>query len=111
MHYHPPHTVLRPRRYIRSIDVLYDGGADGFSLAMIDWEGTPHIGIRWNVAHKEHSDERKRTGLDMCHGSPAPDGRPSWFILPRELFHPSLFHADSEQFIKVVAEWHARPTQ
>ncbi len=103
--YHSPATVISPRKFIKKVDVLYDGGVDGFSLAMIDWEGVDHVGMRWNVAIKEQADTDKQTGAVICDGSPSLRGVPSWFILPRELFNPVLFDKDSEVFLKMVASW------
>jgi hypothetical protein len=103
--YHDPHSVIHPRKYIRKVSVLYDGKEDGFSLAIVDWEGTPHIGIRWNVAAKEQSDPDKVAGTKVCDGSPATRSIPSWFILPRELFDPALFNKDSGSFLNLVAGW------
>ncbi len=103
--YHDPATVTNPKKFIKQVDVLYNGGDDGFSLAVIDWEGTTHIGIRWNVAFKEQADTEKQAGRAMCDGSPSANGIPSWFILPRELFNPALFDRDSAAFMKLVAEW------
>ena len=103
--YHAPATVLSPKKFIRQVDVLYDGGVTGFSLAMIDWEGVPHIGMRWNVAIKEQADSSKQTGTVPCDGSPSAKGIPSWFILPRELFDPTLFDKDSSTFLQLVAGW------
>lgn len=101
-HYHDPHTVTNPKKFIKKVSVLYNGKEDGFSLAIIDWEGTDHIGIRWNVAIKEQSDPAKQQGLIKCDGSPAAKGIPSWFILPRELFNPGLFDKDSTAFLEMV---------
>lgn len=103
--YHDPTTVQSPRKFIKKLDVLYDGGEEGFSLAMIDWEDLAHVGMRWNIAIKEREEEQKKTGELICCGSPATNGVPSWFILPRELFNPALFDKDSEMFLKMVAEW------
>ena len=103
--YHDPHTVLSPKKFIKGIDVLYDGGATGFSLAVIDWEGTPHMGMRWNVAIKEQGDIEKKAGVVICDGSPSANGKPSWFILPRELFDPALFDKNSGTFLALVARW------
>ena len=100
--YHDPNTVVHPKKFIKKATVLYDGGAEGFSLAMIDWDGVEHIGIRWNVAIKEQADADKQTGLVICTGSPSLNGVPSWFILPRELFNPALFDGDSEGFLDLV---------
>lgn len=103
--YHAPASIIAPRRFIRSVQVLYDGKEDGFSLAMIDWEGVVHIGIRWNVARKETDDPEKQAGNIICNGAPYANGIPSWFILPRELFNPTLFDKDSKQFLNLIANW------
>jgi hypothetical protein len=103
--YHAPHTVINPVKFIRKVEVLHDSGAEGFSLAMIDWEGTPHIGIRWNVAAKEQNDPEKRSGSTICHGAPATKGIPSWFILPRELFDPALFNKNDSKFLGLASKW------
>lgn len=96
--YHDPSTVINPKKFIKKVTVLYDGKEEGFSLALIDWEGTDHIGIRWNVAIKEQVDAEKQAGRVKCAGAPSLHGVPSWFILPRELFNPALFDKDSSIF-------------
>lgn len=103
--YHDPTTVRSPQKFIKAVNVLYDGKEDGFSLAIIDWEGLDHIGIRWNVAIKELNNVDKQSGKVKCDGSPSANGIPSWFILPRELFNPELFDKDSGQFMNLVASW------
>ena len=103
--YHDPNTVTNPKKFIKNVTVLYDGKQEGFSLAVIDWEGTDHIGIRWNVAIKEHADLEKQKGNLICDGSPSLNRIPSWFILPRELFNPGLFDKDSAGFMNLVAGW------
>jgi hypothetical protein len=103
--YYDPNTVLHPKKFINKVDVLYDGGEDGFSLANINWEEVDHIGIRWNVAIKEKENMEKKTGILRCHGSPALKGIPSWFILPRELFNPALFDRESTMFMYLIAKW------
>lgn len=103
--YHHPSTVIHPKKIINQITVLYDGGSEGFSLAMIHCEGLDHVGIRWNVAIKEQADLNKRSGAIVCDGSPSLNGIPSWFILPRELFNPELFDKDSKSFMAMVANW------
>ena len=103
--YRDPSAVSNPKKFIKKVELLYDGEESGFSLAVIDWEGTDHIGIRWNVAIKEQSDLEKQSGKITCDGSPSLNGIPSWFILPRELFNPVLFDKDSAMFMGLVAEW------
>ena len=103
--YHNPHTVVHPASIITHISVLYDGGATGFSLAMVTCEGLPHVAMRWNVANKEQQDPHKQQGRDICSGSPAMGVVPTWFILPRELFNPALFDKDSSTFLHLVNSW------
>ncbi|MCW3120937.1 MAG: hypothetical protein JWQ38_429 [Flavipsychrobacter sp.] len=103
--YHDPATVTNPKTVINNITILYDGGAEGFSLAMLTCEGLAHVGVRWNVAIKEQVDDAKASGKVICDGSPSLKGMPSWFILPRELFNPELFDKDSSQFMDMVANW------
>lgn len=103
--YHDPAGVVNPKRFIKKVNVLHDGGAEGFSLAVIDWEGTEHVAMRWNVAIKEQSDIDKQQGSVVCNGSPSANGIPSWFILPREMFNPELFDKDSNGFMQLVVGW------
>lgn len=105
MLYHKPEEVRNPKRFIKDLTVLYDGKEDGFSLAVINWEGLDHIGIRWNIAIKERGDTAKQNDEIICHGSPSLNGIPSWFILPRELFNPELFDDNSNIFRHMVANW------
>lgn len=73
--YHDPKTVLSPKDRVKSVEVIYDEGpVDGsWSVAQIEWEGSPVIGIRWN------GDSRSHKGLPQARGNPA------WFIVPNEL--------------------------
>lgn len=103
--YYSPHTVVHPASIITHISVLYDGGATGFSLAMVVCEGFPHVAMRWNVANKEQQDLHKQKGRAICVGSPAVGAVPTWFILPRELFNPALFDKDSSTFLHLVNSW------
>lgn len=100
--YHDPRTVTQPAQYLTDIEVIYDGGPDGFSLARLRCEGVTHIAIRWNVARKEHDDPAKQSGELKCVGTPSVKGEPSWFILPVELFQPALFDANNPIFRHIV---------
>lgn len=102
--YHDPATVLRPAKHISSLQVLHNGGADGASLAVVHWDGVPHLAIRWNVAFAERVENAKTCGDVICHGSPARNGLPTWFILPRELFHPDLFSSDGDQYTQLITQ-------
>jgi|SRR5208282_468896 hypothetical protein len=76
MAYIEPATVWAPRASIRSVQILYNsrpGGPGGWSVASIDWEGSPALGIRWNGG--------EGSGI----GNPQSRGNATWFILPDEL--------------------------
>lgn len=74
MPYVPPEQVTAPRDYWELIEVLYDGGEDGWSAARGLWDGQPALGIRWN-----------RTIRGGERGLPLSYGNPVWFIVPKEL--------------------------
>lgn len=79
MPYVQPQTVLSPRSRLRRIvEVLYDGGADSWSAAVLDWDGERRLGVRWNG------------GEDSAVGNPQSRGQATWFIVPEELATPVL---------------------
>lgn len=102
--YHDPRTVTQPAQYLSDIEIVHDGGTNGFSLARLKCEGVTHIAIRWNVARKEHDDPAKQSGEVMCLGTPSAKGSPSWFILPVELFQPELFAAGNPIFRQLAEQ-------
>jgi hypothetical protein len=73
--YHDPKTVLSPKDRVKSVEVVYDKGPvdQSWSVAQIEWDGSPAIGIRWNG----DSGNSK--------GTPQSRGNPAWFIVPSEL--------------------------
>jgi hypothetical protein len=84
----PAANVTSPRDCVSNIRVIYDGG-DGslpgsfpFSLARLDWDGTPSYAMRWNVAQREWDDPDKISLSKVCAGMPTSRGYAVWFILP-----------------------------
>ncbi|MBI1740713.1 MAG: hypothetical protein HY233_08220 [Acidobacteriales bacterium] len=73
MAYVEPVTVWAPKTSVRSLEVLYNTGCNGWSVARVDWEGKESIGIRWNG------------GDGPGIGNPQSRGNATWFILPDEL--------------------------
>jgi hypothetical protein len=73
--YHDPKTVLSPKDRVKSVEVVFDKGPveDSWSVAQIEWDGSPVVGIRWN------GDSNSHKGLPQARGNPA------WFIVPGEL--------------------------
>ena len=73
--YHDPKTVLSPKGRVKSLEVVYDAGPvpGSWSVAEIEWDGSPIVGIRWN------GDENSNKGLPQARGNPA------WFILPEDI--------------------------
>ena len=86
--------VVSPKDYIEKVSVLIDDGEDSFSLAKINWNGTEHFAIRWNVAMREWDDIEKKNGTKECVGMPSSRGYPVWFLLPDD------FKGYLEDFIK-----------
>ena len=82
MAYVEPATVLAPKASIRSVEILYNAGPGGWSVASIDWEGSEAIGIRWNG--------KDGPGI----GNPQSRGNATWFILPDELKETILSRTD-----------------
>jgi hypothetical protein len=78
--YHDPKTVLSPKARVKSLEVVYDAGPvpGSWSVAKIEWDGSPIVGIRWN------GDENSTKGLPQARGNPA------WFILPQAIAHAVL---------------------
>jgi hypothetical protein len=73
MAYVEPATVLAPKAKVRSVEILYNSGPGGWSVASIDWEGSEAIGIRWNG------------DANSTIGNPQSRGNATWFILPDQL--------------------------
>jgi hypothetical protein len=82
MAYVQPATVCAPKASIRSVQILYNSGPGGWSVASIDWEGSEAIGIRWNG--------KDGPGI----GNPQSRGNATWFILPNELKEVILSRVD-----------------
>lgn len=83
MKYNHPDQVCSPRWYAKQITPLYDGGEEGFSIAILEnSDGNHNIGIRWNVSENEWEDRRKLREEKVCVGMPQSRGYSVWFILP-----------------------------
>ena len=83
MKYNRPDRVRSPRGYAKHVKPLYDGGEEGFSIAILeDCNGNHNIGIRWNVSEKEWDDRRKTEEGMISVGMPQSRGYSVWFILP-----------------------------
>jgi hypothetical protein len=87
MNYRNPQQVTSPRDFVEVIEIINDGGEEGASIARINWEGSPVIGVRWNVARREWDDETKQREERECVGMPSSRGNPVWFVLPDELLN------------------------
>lgn len=85
MIYTLPKNVIAPQDCLKLIRVIYDGGLDDVSVAMLDWNGRC-IGMRWNNSSKERNDPDKASGAKICRGMPVSSGHPVWFILPDWMF-------------------------
>jgi hypothetical protein len=75
MAYVDPQTVVSPRSRVKSVDVLYNSGPGGWSVARLEYDNIPdRIGVRWNGSEEEG-------GI----GNPQSRGMPTWFVVPDEL--------------------------
>ena len=83
MKYNQPKNVRSPRGYAKQITPIYDGGSNGFSIAILkNSNGNHNIGIRWNISEKEWRDKRKTEETKVCVGMPQSRGYSVWFIVP-----------------------------
>jgi hypothetical protein len=73
--YRDPKSVLSPKDRVNFLEIIYDSGpVDGsWSVAQLEWDKSPAVGIRWN------GDAKNKIGTPQARGNPA------WFILPPEL--------------------------
>jgi hypothetical protein len=69
--YCDPKTVQGPKSHVSNVRVIYDGDADNGSVAQLDWDGEPGVGIRWNG----NSEQQPL-------GNPQSRGNPVWFLVP-----------------------------
>lgn len=77
MTYITPDKVVSPKRRLKDLEVIYDGGEGEWSLAKMKWDGDSAIGIRWNGTSDDPNPK--------CTGNPQSSGHPTWFILPKEI--------------------------
>ena len=75
MAYIDPRAVVSPRNRVGSVDILYNSGPGGWSIARLEYDHVPdRIGVRWNGSEEEH-------GI----GNPQSRGKPTWFVVPDQL--------------------------
>ena len=83
MKYNQPKNVRSPRSYAKQITPIYDGGCNGFSIAILkNNNGNHNIGIRWNISEKEWRDKGKTEETKVCVGMHQSRGYSVWFIVP-----------------------------
>ena len=72
MTYQNPKRVVSPKKRVRNVRVIYDGGAGDWSAANFLFDHKESMGIRWNGK-----------GSDI--GCPQSRGIPTWFLVPDEV--------------------------
>jgi len=84
MSYINPRQVVSPKKSVSNLIPVYDGGLyengkeeKGWSVALMNWDQRPAVGIRWN-------------GEGDSPGNPQSRGLPTWFIMPDALAVPVL---------------------
>ena len=84
MKYIKPKDVKSPRSYVKIIKPLYDGGCEGFSVAILEnINGECNVGMRWNISENEWEEQPKINEEKSCVGMPQSRGYSVWFILPK----------------------------
>ena len=76
MSYIKPCDVLSPKGVISDLRILRDGGENGWSLAEMNWDGSPALAMRWNGGSNNGSPSI---------GNPQSRGIPTWFVLPDDV--------------------------
>ena len=72
MSYTNPKSVVSPKNRLDDLNVLFDKGQGGWSLAQFTWDGEEGcLGLRWNGDEKSAGNPQSR--------------RPTWFVVPKEL--------------------------
>jgi len=73
-----PQDVQSPKRHLALVSVLVNSGLDGYSVALVRWDGAPKLAMRWNG-----TDENPI-------GNPQSRGLPTWFVVPDEFIQSTL---------------------
>lgn len=84
--YVDPRTVQGPKSHVSNVRVVYDGGESGSSVAELEWDGKPSIGIRWNGWNGGNNERQPL-------GNPQSRGHPTWFHVPEEFADAVLARA------------------
>jgi hypothetical protein len=82
--YCDPKTVTGPKIHVSNVRIVFDGGFESCSVAQLDWDSEPGVGIRWNG-----------NDTDQPLGSPQSRGHPFWFLVPGE-FADAILHRARE---------------
>jgi hypothetical protein len=83
--YTDPHNVTSPRVSISNLHPVCDRGEWEFSVALLDWDHKPRVGVRWNGGTDADT-------KNPSPGNPQSRGLPTWFVLPEE-FNPATLQA------------------
>jgi hypothetical protein len=83
--YTDPHDVTSPRISISNLHPVCDRGEWEFSVALLDWDHKPRVGVRWNGGTDADT-------KNPSPGNPQSRGLPTWFVLPEE-FSPATLQA------------------
>jgi len=84
MRYVTPLDVTSPKDAVSNIRLILDQGAEGISVAQIDWYEEPILVMRWNVSLREWDDPEKISEENICLGMPVSRGYPVWFVIPED---------------------------
>lgn len=91
MAYLDPRMVLSPKGKVSDLNVIVDGKAGQYSIALMKWENKDAVGVRWN-------------GHDNSIGNPQSRGVATWFVLPSEVAIPFLKEKLKDQQISTMVQ-------
>ena len=87
-----PEDVQSPKRLLVVVSVIANTGEDGYSVALIRWNGEPRLAMRWNGSGDEN---------DL--GNPQLRGYPAWFVIPDEFRESILENNNISQEYRALA--------
>ncbi|SDX75816.1 hypothetical protein [Flavobacterium degerlachei] len=104
--HHPANTVISPQDCVSNVVPIYDGGPTHgeYSVAILEWNGNPCVGIRWNITERELNNPDKVSGRIICVGEPNSRGYATWFILPDDFLRNLLSGGDIASEIRNYLE-------
>ncbi|MCM1305998.1 MAG: hypothetical protein NC037_01860 [Bacteroides sp.] len=85
-----PRKVVSPKGKVSNLQVIYVDKEGGYSIATLDWENVKRVAIRWNGANENSK------------GYPHSFGRPTWFIMPKQIALAFAMHTNNLEMVQSI---------